>query len=58
MLQGYANDKRFATITTTKKDVDYQCWYPGRKDNYSWIDESEGEGELVYNKPAKANIHQ
>ena len=30
-LVGYENGKTFATITTTKEEVDYQCWYPGRK---------------------------
>ena len=59
---GYESEKTFAAITTTKKAVDYQFWYPGRhkvikeykhiKDNYSWNDEYEGE--LVYSEPAKS----
>ena len=59
---GYDNEKTFATITTTKKEVDYQFWYPRRnkvikeykhiKDNYSWNDEYEGE--LVYSEQAKS----
>ena len=54
VLVGYENEKTFATITTTKEEVDYQFWYPGRtnkmikeykdiKDNYSWNDENKGE---------------
>ena len=31
MLVGYEDEKMFATITTTKEDVDYQFWYPGGK---------------------------
>ena len=52
---GYENDKMYATITTTKDELDYQFWYPGRNkvtkeyklnmDNYSWADESDGELE-------------
>ena len=52
-LVGYENDKMYATITTTKDELDYQFWYPGRNkvtkeyklnmDNYSWADESDGE---------------
>ena len=59
---GYEYERIFATITTPKKEVDYQFWYPGRnkvikeykhiKDNYSWNDEYEGE--LVYSEPAKS----
>ena len=30
ILVGYENEKTFATITTTKKEVDYQGWYPRR----------------------------
>ena len=30
MLVGYEGDKMFATIITTKEEVDYQFWYPGR----------------------------
>ena len=53
---GYENEKAFATITTSKEEVDYQFWYPGRnrvikeykniKDNDSW--KNEDDGELVY----------
>ena len=53
MLVGYEGDKMFATIITTKEEVDYQFWYPGRnkvikdykyiKDYYSWVDEGENE---------------
>ena len=60
-LVGYENEKTFATITTTKEDVDYQFWYPTRnkvikeyrnvKDFYSWND--EGGSELVYTEPVK-----
>ena len=44
-----------ATIITSKEEVDYQFWYPGRnkvikeykhiKDNYSWDDEFDFESE-------------
>ena len=30
ILVGYENEKIFAIITTTKKEVNYQFWYPGR----------------------------
>ena len=50
---GYENGKTFATITTTKEEVDYQFWYPGRKkvikeykyikDFYSWSDEDDSK---------------
>ena len=52
MLVGYEDEKLFATITTTKEDIDYQFWYPGRnqgikeykngKNNYIWDDKNEG----------------
>ena len=29
-LVGYENERTFTTITTTKKEVDSQFWYPGR----------------------------
>ena len=54
-------EKTFATITTTKEDVDYQFWYPRRnkvikeykniKDFYSWNDEDDSE--LGYTEPVK-----
>ena len=62
-LVGYQikNKKAFATITTSREEVDYQFWYPGRNrvikeyknvnDIYSWNDEDGGE--LVYTEPAK-----
>ena len=52
-LVGYENGKTFATITTTKGDVDYQFRYPRRnkvikeykyiKDFYSWSDEDDSK---------------
>ena len=49
ILVGYENAKTLATITSSKKEVDFQFCYPGRnklikgykhiKDNYSWDDE-------------------
>ena len=52
-LLGYENGKTFATITTTKEEVDYQFWYAGRKkvnkeykyikDFYSWSDEDDSK---------------
>ena len=63
-LVGYDKGKTFATITTSKEEVDYQFWYPGRnkvikeykniKDNYSWS--GEDDSELVYTEPVKS-IH-
>ena len=60
-LVGYENGKTFATITTTKEDVDDQFWYPRRnkvikeykniKDFYSWNDEDDSE--LVHTEPVK-----
>ena len=60
MLVGYGeNDKMNATIITTKEEVDYQFWYPGRnkvikeykyiKDSYSWNDEFEIKSETAKN---------
>ena len=63
-LVGYDMGKPYATITTSKEEVDYQFWYCGRnkvikeykniKDNYSWND--KGDSELVYMEPVK-NTH-
>ena len=49
VLVGYEKSKTFATVTTSKEDVDHQFWHAGRnkvikeykniKDNYSWSDE-------------------
>ena len=54
MLVGYGeSDNLNATIITTKEEVDYPFWYPGRnkvikeykhiKDNNSWVDEFDFE---------------
>ena len=61
-LFGYEKGKTFATITTSKEEVDYQFWYPGRnkvigeykniKDDYSW--NNEDDSELVYTEPVKS----
>ena len=56
MLVGYGESEKLnATIITTKEEVDYQFWYPGRnkvikdykhiKGNYSWDDEVDLESE-------------
>ena len=56
MLVGYGEDgKMNATIITTKEEVDYQFWYPGRnkvikeykyiKDKYSWENEFDFKNE-------------
>ena len=63
MLVGYGKSKKLnATIITTKEEVDYQFWYPGRnnvikdykhiKENYSWNDDFDSESEN-----AKAQSH-
>ena len=63
-LVGYDKGKTFATITTSKEEVDYQIWYFFRnkvikeykniKDNYSWS--GEDDSELVHTEPVK-NTH-
>ena len=56
MLVGYDMDGKLnATIITTKKEVDYQFWYPKRnkvikeykyiKDHYSWNEDFETDSE-------------
>ena len=58
MLVGYGEDgKMNATINTTKEEVNYQFWYPGRnkvikeykyiKDKYSWENEFDFEREIA-----------
>ena len=51
----------FATTSTTKEEVDYQFWYPGRnkvikdykyiKDHYSWLNEGENEPDFSGQSP-------
>ena len=41
-LVGYGNEKAFATITTSKEEVDYQLWYPRRNKSHQRIQEHQG----------------
>ena len=60
-LVGKNNGKINATLTTSKKEIDYQFQYPGKKkvikeyknikDFYSWSD--EGDNEMVDTEPIK-----